>query len=138
MSIAEYLESSPLNLVKYGEHSALDAVAFVGTARKHPYDSEKCLLLASRQDNEKWLQEGTIIEFRLDDIVGADELPSPVDERGMARQLVRLWIRRGAIGLKYEPFEAGEKPSELADSELFKKKFARFYHITHETSHEQS
>jgi len=134
MDLTDYLDASPLDLIKYSEHSAMDAVAFIGTARKHPYDAEKCLLLASKQDNEKWLQEGTIIEFRLDDIVGADELPALVDEQGYARQLVRLWIRRGAIGVKYEPFEAGKQPSDYEDSEQLRRKFERFYHSSRKTS----
>ncbi|MCE5256457.1 MAG: hypothetical protein LLF89_06390 [Spirochaetaceae bacterium] len=132
MSISEYLDSSPLDLVKYGEHGALDAIFFIGTVRKHPYDQDKCLLLATKQDNTEWLHEGTIIEFRMEDVVGADELPSPVDEQGFARSLVRLWIRRGAIGLKYEPFEVGEKPLQLRDSEMLRKKLAHFYRPSHE------
>jgi len=37
MSISEYLDSSPFfDIVKYGNHAALDAVAFIGTLKKHP------------------------------------------------------------------------------------------------------
>lgn len=109
MSITEYLDSSPFfEIVKYGPHDALDAVVFLGTLRKHPYDPEKCLLLTSRQEKLKWLDEGSIVEFRISDLLAADEMPSPIDERGMARSLIRLWVKRGAIALRYEPFEVGE------------------------------
>jgi hypothetical protein len=109
MSITEYLESSPLSgLVVYGPHNALNAVPFVGTLRKHPYDSEKCLLLTAKQEKLRWLEEGKIIEFKIGDVFAVDELASPVDESGSARSLVRLWVRKGAFALSYEPFEVGD------------------------------
>ncbi len=110
MSVSEYLDSSPLlGLVKYGEHSALNAVSFIGTLRKHPYDPEKCLLLTAKQEKQRWLEEGKIIEFRTGDVFAVDELASPVDENGSARPLVRLWVRKGAFALRYEPFEVGDE-----------------------------
>ena len=111
MSISEYLASDPFGgLVRYGEHHALDAVAFVGTLRKHPYDAEKCLLLSGRQDKLTWLEEGQIVEFRISDVLGADEMPAIVDAAGSTRTLLRLWVRRGALALRYEPFEVSERP----------------------------
>jgi len=42
VSITEYIESAPLfDVVRYKDHAAMDAVAFVGTLRKHPYDARK-------------------------------------------------------------------------------------------------
>lgn len=126
MSIREYLDSTPFHdLVRYTEHNALDAVAFSGTLRKHPYDSEKCLLLTSRQEKLPWIEEGVIIEFRMQDIVGADGLPSVVDESGQARTNVRIWVRRGAIALRYEPFEVGDHPLGPKESPALREKLSR-------------
>jgi hypothetical protein len=50
----------------------------------------------------------SILEFRKADVLGLEELPSPVDESGHSRQVLRLWIRRGSLGLRYEPFEVDE------------------------------
>ena len=130
MSISEYLDSSPFfDIVKYGNHDALDAIDFIGTLRKHPYDPDKCLLLTAKQEKLKWLDEGIIIEFRISDVQAADELPSPVDELGMARPLVRLWIRRGAIALRYDPFEVGDKFLGPRESMALRMKFAQLMHI---------
>jgi len=63
MDLTDYLDASPLDLIKYSEHSAMDAVAFIGTARKHPYDAEKCLLLASKQDNENGFKKVLSLNF---------------------------------------------------------------------------
>jgi len=125
MSISEYLESSPLfDLVKYGEHNTLNAVPFVGTLRKHPYDMEKCLLLTAQQEKLRWLEEGKIIEFRISDVIAVEELATPVDESGSARFLVRLWVRKGAFALSYEPFEVGDKPLGPRESPTLRSKLS--------------
>lgn len=125
MSIREYLQSTTISgLVKYKDHQAMDALPFTGTLRKHPYDQDKCLLLASDRDASRWFEEGTIIEFRVADICGADEVPSPVDETGAAWNLVRIWVRRGSIALKYEPFEVGDRPMYPKDSARLRTRFS--------------
>jgi hypothetical protein len=104
MSISEYLEAGPFTeLVKYKDHSPQDAVAFVGTIRKHPYDEDKCLLIADPTGREP-----AIFEFRAADIIAIDELASPVAETGQSRPLARLWVRRGSYGIRYEPFEVDD------------------------------
>ncbi|MCX7026975.1 MAG: hypothetical protein NT061_05690 [Spirochaetes bacterium] len=127
MSISEYLASDPFDeLVRYGEHDALDAIGFVGTLRKHPYDAGKCLLLSGRQEKLPWIEEGQIIEFRISDVFGADEMPAIVDTTGSTRTLIRLWVRRGALALRYEPFEVGERPLGPRESEALR---AKLFHL---------
>ncbi len=106
MSISEYLESEELrDLVRYRSEAPQDAVSFVGTLRKHPYDEAKCLLIGDPAGCEP-----AIFEFRVADVVGADELPSPVDGAGQSRPMVRLWVRHGSFGIRYEPFEVDDPP----------------------------
>ncbi len=103
MSITEYLSASPLtDLVKYHAGQKADAIPFPGTLRKHPYDQGKCLLFAEGSKGDP-----SIIEFRIADVVAVDELPSPVTETGAALNMVRLWIARGSVAIRYEPFEVG-------------------------------
>lgn len=129
MSIREYLESTPFfDLVKYGEHDALDAVAFIGTPRKHPYDQEKCILLTARQADRSGENEATLIEFRMADVIALEELPSLVDLNGMARPLAKLWVKRGAIGIRYEPFEVADKPIGARDSPALKARISWAWH----------
>jgi inorganic pyrophosphatase len=104
MSVSEYLDSEVLtDLVQYRSEAPQNAVAFVGTLRKHPYDENKCLLIADPAGCEP-----AIYEFRAQDILGAEELPSPVDETGQLRPLLRLWVKKGGYGIRYEPFEVDE------------------------------
>jgi hypothetical protein len=110
----EQLEEEPMSeLIRYKSGAPQNAVAFSGTLRKHPYDAGKCLLLAdpSSADRSGFAPSGfapSILEFRKADVLGLEELPSPVDESGHSRQVLRLWIRRGSLGLRYEPFEVDE------------------------------
>lgn len=111
MSIESYLGAEPLSeIVRYRGERPRDAVAFTGSLRQHPYDADKCLLIADPLG-----RDAAIYEFRIADVLGADELPTPVDEAGHSWTLARLWVRRGSFALRYEPFEVDEPlrfPSE--------------------------
>jgi hypothetical protein len=104
MNFIEQLEEEPLSeVVRYRSGAPKDAVAFSGTLHKQPYDEAKCILFAEPKDSEP-----AILEFRKLDIVAVEELPSLVDETGHSRPLMKLWIRRGSLGVRYEPFEVDE------------------------------
>ncbi len=112
MSIREYLEAEPLTeLVKYRSEPPKDAIPFIGTLRKHPYDEAKCLLIADPDGREP-----SVFEFRIADVVAVEELPSPVGETGQPRPLARLWLRRGSFGIRYVPFEVDEPLKSTGES----------------------
>jgi len=132
MNFIEQLEEEPIfELIRYKSGAPRNAIAFTGTLRKHPYDAEKCLLLAdpppsatpsiTRSDHGGSFPSGVtpaILEFRKADILGMEELASPVDESGHPRQVLKLWIRRGSLGFRYEPFEVDEPLRFLGDPRL--------------------
>jgi hypothetical protein len=104
MGFIDQLDDEPLSeIVRYESGAPQDAVAFVGTLRKHPYDESKCLLLADHAGDEP-----AILEFRKADVQGVEEKASPVDESGSSRQIMRIWVRRGSKGIRYEPFAVDE------------------------------
>jgi len=106
MSLQAYLEAEPLSAIqRYHGDAHQGAVPFVGTLRKHPYDDSRCLLISEPGEGEP-----AIYEFRIRDVAGADELPSPVDAKGTSRNLARLWVHKGSFGVRYEPFEVLEPP----------------------------
>lgn len=102
MSIKEYI-AKPLSEVElYHKHAEVpqDAVAFTGSARQHPYDREKLLLIVDDSTDKT-----SLLEFRIEDVLSAENLPNPVNEKGEMYSKVKLWVRRGAVGVRYEPFE---------------------------------
>jgi hypothetical protein len=127
MSVDSYLNSSsfpPLGkeLEKYRAPLSQDAVAFAGVPRKHPYDEEKILIFY-----DPLSRDSKILEFKVQDIVSAEDLPSPVTERGESLNLLRIWIRKGAFGMQYEPFEVADPPAFLRDSNALHDKLIRSF-----------
>jgi len=100
MSIHEYINEPFFELQAYHSEPPQDAVGFTGSPRKHPYDDSKIILIADPHDGES-----AILEFRASDILAAQDLPSPVTVEGESYALVKLWLRRGALGIRYQPFE---------------------------------
>ena len=103
MSVKKYLGTAPLlELTRYASRDDYAAVSlpFTGAPRKHPYDREKLILIAY-----PFSDDPTFYEFKLSDIVYAEDLENLVTESGESLPLVRLWIRRGSIGVRFIPFE---------------------------------
>ncbi|HSV55692.1 MAG TPA: hypothetical protein VLH39_01105 [Magnetospirillaceae bacterium] len=101
MSIRDYLDSEPFfEIQRYISSPPQDAVVFTGTPRMHPYDDRKFILVG-----DPTADEPVIFEFLAGDIVHAEDLASPVTQSGETYPRVRLWIRRGSMGIRYEPFE---------------------------------
>lgn len=110
MSVREYVSTAFFELQRYRSDAPQDAVAFAGSPRKHPYDDGKIILIMEPSGGES-----AIYEFRAADVVGAKDLPSHVTEDGESYGMVRLWVRRGAVGIRYEPFEVDNPVRPLSE-----------------------
>jgi hypothetical protein len=117
MSVREYLGEPFYELQTYHSEPPQDAVSFIGSPRKHPYDDGKILLIVDPHEGDS-----AILEFRVSDIVCAQDLPSPVTEAGESYPIVRIWMRRGSIGIRYEPFEVDTPLHFLSESHKLKDK----------------
>ncbi len=91
------------DIERYRSGLPSDGVEFCGSLRKHPWDRERCLLITGQSTSTDSVPH--IYEFRLADILFAEEAPSSVDENGTSLMQVKIWVRRGSIGIQYEPFE---------------------------------
>ena len=107
MSATQYIQSLPAHdIVRYvsGESYHGKSTPFEGAPRKHPYDSQRILLIPSPFENPH-----VIYEFLMADVLHAEELQSVVTEKGDNLQIIRLWIRNESVGLKMEPFRVEPK-----------------------------
>ena len=96
-----YLELLPMSsITKYKKGQPKDGVSFTGCPRVHPSDKTKLLLVKNPMGDEP-----TVLEFNLEDILFVEEVPSAVTEAGESVPMGKLWIKRGAVGVKLEPFE---------------------------------
>jgi len=100
-----YLEMLPLSsITKYAKGHPKDGVSFFGYPRAHPSDKSKLILV-----NDPLGTDPAVLEFKLDDILFVEEVPSAVTETGEGVPLVKLWIQRGAVGVILEPFEVNDQ-----------------------------
>jgi inorganic pyrophosphatase len=105
-----YLEELPLSsIAKYAKGQPNEGVPFTGYPRVHTYEKNKLILV-----NDPLGPEPTILEFKLDDILYVEEIPSAVTETGEGVPLVKLWIKRGSVGMILEPFEVND-PAQVAE-----------------------
>ncbi|HCX96299.1 MAG: hypothetical protein RDU47_10075 [Spirochaetia bacterium] len=133
MSISNYVSADFFetleeagNIVKYREHPAFDAVPFLGSIKKHPYDQEKCLvLLLQPQKRMPWFKGGEIIELKTRDVQALDELPSAIDLTGTAISVFRIWVKRGAIAVRFEPFEVTDEEYRPFDTDSISRLLAQ-------------
>jgi len=104
MNNINYLEMLPLSsITKYTKGQPEDGVPFAGYPRAHPSDKTKLILV-----NDPLGNEPAVLEFNLEDIIYVEDIPSAVTEAGEGVPLVKLWIKRGAIGVILEPFEVND------------------------------
>jgi hypothetical protein len=109
MNTTNYLEMLPLSsITKYTKGQPKDGVPFIGYPRAHPSEKNKLILV-----NDPLGNEPTVLEFKLDDIVFMDEIPSAITETGEGVPMIKLWVKKGAIGVILEPFEVSD-PKKFA------------------------
>jgi hypothetical protein len=105
-----YLEMLPVSsIAKYAKGKPGDGIPFTGYPRAHPSEKNKLILV-----NDPLGPEPVVLEFKLDDVLFVEEIPSAVTEEGEGVPMVKLWIQRGAVGVVIEPFEVDE-PIQFAN-----------------------
>ena len=126
MSISEltfmgsYLEYLPPNkIARYTKGQPKDGAAFTGYPQQHPTDKNKLILVYDPLG-----ESPALLEFKMDDILFAEDLPQAVTEKGEGIPLVKLWVRRGAHGMLLEPFEVDDSVHFLELRRQQKESFA--------------
>ena len=109
MSITHFLQKTEqLALTTYRKPSDLKNlyrthVAFSGTPRKHPYDEARIVLVA-----DPFSRNALYYEFNTEDIAFVEELPNLVTPDQEIIAIVRLWVKKGCLGLRCTPFRVDD------------------------------
>ena len=87
-----------------GKSDDLDdhAVSYAGSLRPH-YNPNMVLLRVRPIE-----AGGEIYEFRMEDILFADELSSLSNSNGVTIEQTRIWVRRGSPAMRMQPMRGGE------------------------------
>jgi inorganic pyrophosphatase len=74
-------------------------VPFSGSPLKHPYDPKKVILVPDPYSGSPFYYE-----FKSDDIIFAEKLPSIVNLEGETTTMVRFWVKKRSRGILCTPF----------------------------------
>ncbi len=85
------------------------AVMFTGSPRTS--ESQGRILLL----NDPASRHSFFYEFRTQDIVYVEEVPNLSLPDGSTVSMMRLWIRKGAVALRIEPFHVQDTAHSLAE-----------------------
>jgi hypothetical protein len=102
MRIQKFLqEAKKFEVSAYKKLQALtlNHVPFSGMPQKHPYDEGKIVLIADPLSTQMFYYE-----FETADIEGIEDLPSLVTPEGKSITMIRLWVKKGRIGVRCTPF----------------------------------
>ncbi len=97
LELKEKFEIQPYK--KSGSIDKADYIPFSGSPRKHPHESSRVILIA-----DPFTDNTFYYEFRVKDIVFAEDLPSITNLDGDSISMVRIWVKKQSIGIRCTPF----------------------------------
>ena len=97
-----YLPPPELKMVRYdtAQDYMKTSIAYQGILHKHPFETEKVILMEPPFSRPK-----VCYEFKIIDITKIEELPNIVTETGENIRMVKLWIHKGSFALRMQVFE---------------------------------
>jgi inorganic pyrophosphatase len=102
MTIETFLEKAKrfdVQAYKKSPDHILNYVPFTGAPQRHPHDKDRIVLIG-----DPFSTQAFYYEFKIADIEGIEKLPSLVTLDGESVAMVRVWVRKGSIGVKSMPF----------------------------------
>ncbi len=78
-------------------------VAFTGSPRKHPFDTERVILVTDPYSTNTFYYE-----FQTVDISYLEEQPNLVNVEGETVLMARIWVKKNSIGVRSTPFIVGD------------------------------
>lgn len=99
MKATEKFEITPYQRVKDIKQLKETHVGYSGSPRKHPLDAGKVILLG-----DPYRRNTFYYEFKTEDITFVEELPNIVNVNNEVIAVVRVWVRKGSVGLRCTPF----------------------------------
>jgi inorganic pyrophosphatase len=96
---AKRLEIQPYKKKANIEELKAKSIPFIGSPLRHPVDKAKVVLIV-----DPYNQTNFYYEFKTEDITFVEDFPTIVNIEGENVTMVKLWIRKGGIGVRCSPF----------------------------------
>jgi len=93
--------SSGCALEKYSNKNRLlsEAVPYLGHPKQSVSEPDKIFLRQNPLSSD-----GALLEFKIDDVVFAENVETVANKDGETFQIFKIWIRIGSVGVKLEQF----------------------------------
>lgn len=93
--------SEKRELEKYRDPNRLmkEAIPYIGQPKQQEGNPEKIYIRLNPLSSN-----GAFLEFKTQDVVYAETVKTVSQNDGTAFNIVKIWIRKGSIGIKMEPF----------------------------------
>ncbi len=101
-------------LEKYRDPNRLlkEAIPYIGQPKQQESNPDKIYVRLNPLSSN-----GAFLEFKTKDVVFAENVKTVSQNDGTAFNIIKIWIRKGSIGIKMEPF------SVMDFSEVFSEDF---------------
>lgn len=105
MTVSYFIElAKKLEIQIYDSPKSIDElkkthISFCGCPKLHPVDTHTVILLA-----DPFGSTGTYYEFKKESISFIEEMPSIATPEGDVLNVVRIWVKKGNIGILCTPF----------------------------------
>jgi hypothetical protein len=103
MSIINFLDlNEKFEIQAYHSIKNLDQdthIPFSGSPRKHPWDETRVILVA-----DPFTDNTFYYEFKVEDVVCAEELSSIANLKGNSVPMVRIWVKQNSVAIHSTPF----------------------------------
>lgn len=76
-----------------------EAIPYIGQPKQYDSEPDKIFLRLNPLSSN-----GAVLEFKTRDIVFAEDVKTVSQKDGAAFQIVKIWVRKGSVGIKLEPF----------------------------------
>ena len=101
----------PIEKYDYSKFSSDNCISFTGSPMQHPYDTSKFMLICDPLSDHT-----EFIEFSKSDLVFIEELPSISVKNGENIIISKIWIKIGAMALRFEPFVVAKTKDSVMKS----------------------
>ncbi|MDT8446472.1 MAG: hypothetical protein RRB13_06195 [bacterium] len=97
--LIKVIQSREVEVAKDPERLRREAVSYLGQIKQHKSDPAKIYLLIDPLSSSS-----VLVEFKTADILYAENYNTLSDAQGGSVQLIQLWVKKGAVGLRLVPF----------------------------------
>lgn len=99
-------------LEKYRDPNKLnkEAIPYIGQPKQQDSNPDKIYIRLNPMSSN-----GAFLEFKTKDVVFAENVKTVSQNDGTAFNIVKIWIRKGSVGIKLEPFSVMDFSEVFAD-----------------------